>query len=344
MPILGRASWSRFSPGNYNVTDDSDMSAKISVVIPVKNGRSTLAACLEGILAQTVPAEIIVIDSGSTDGTLELLARYPVRVHRIAPEEFNHGETRNLGVRLARGALVAMTVQDAHPVDNRWLERMVKHFDDPNVAGVCGQQVTPHEPDKNPLQWFRPCSQPVPRKIQFADPAVFKQLPPVEQVALCSWDDVTAMYRRSVLLAVPFQRTNFCEDTIWASDALSRSHALVYDYNAKVYHYHHQTFRFRFRRIYTILYQKYRFFNHVKTPGWLLPQLAHDLYRSARRKYCPEKRASWCAYNVRLILAEWLAGWCFWLAWKCGGNRLVQRCHDRLCARPPQPTKPEDGR
>ena len=312
---------------------------RVSVVIPVKNGRATLAVCLEAILAQTVPSEIIVIDSGSTDGTLELLARYPVQVHPIAPAEFNHGETRNLGVRLARGELVAMTVQDARPVDDRWLERMVKHFDDPQVAGVCGQQVVPHELDKNPLQWFRPYSQPVPRKIHFANPAEFKQLPPAEQVALCGWDDVTAMYRRSVLLENPFQRTNFSEDAIWARDALAHGHALVYDSNAKVYHYHHQTFRFRFRRIYTILYQQYCYFNHVQTPEWLLPQLARNVYWSARRKYCPEKRLSWCAYNVRLTLAAWLAGWCFWLAWKCGGEKLVNRLHSWLCAQPPQPRR-----
>ena len=311
----------------------------ISVVVPVKNGRTTLAACIEGILEQTLPSEIIVIDSGSTDDTLDLLARYPVQVHRIAPEQFDHGETRNLGVKLARGELVAMTVQDARPVDDRWLERMVKHFNDPNVAGVCGQQVVPHELDKNPLQWFRPYSQPVLRKIQFANSAEFKQLPPAEQVALCGWDDVTAMYRRSDLLVIPFQRVNFSEDGIWARDALSQGRALVYDYSARVYHYHHETFQFRFRRTYTILYQLFRYFNYVRTPDWLLPRLVRHVYWSGRRKYCPERRANWCAYNLRLDLAEWLARWCFWFVCMCGGEKIVNRSHDWLCAQPPQPVK-----
>ena len=311
----------------------------ITVVVPVKNGCATLAACIEGILTQTVPSEIIVIDSGSTDGTLELLARYPVQIHRIAPEEFNHGETRNLGVRLARGEFVVMTVSDARPVDDRWLERMLKHFEDPKVAGVCGQQVVPHEPDKNPLQWFRPYSQPVPRRIQFANPAEFKQLPPAEQVALCGWDDVTAMYRRSALLEIPFRRVNFSEDGIWVKDALSHGCAIVYDYSAKVYHYHHETFRFRFRRTFTIQYQLYRYFDHVRAPEWLLPRLARHVYWAAQRQYCPEHRARWCAYNVRLDLAEWLAGWCFWFACRCGGKKFANHAHDWLCPRPPQPVK-----
>ena len=313
----------------------------ISVVIPVKNGADTLAACIEGILAQTLSdrLEIIVIDSGSTDGSVEMASRYPVQVRQIAPTEFNHGETRNLGAQMARGEFVAMTVQDARPVDHRWLERMLKHFDDPAVAGVCGQQVVPHDLDKNPLQWFRPYTQPVPRKIQFAKPGEFEGLPPAKQAALCGWDDVTAMYRRSVLLKVPFQRVNFSEDGIWAKDALSHGHALVYDYSARVYHYHHETFRFRFRRTYTIKYHLQRHFNYVATPDWVLPRLARQIYWLAQRKYCPERRLKWGAYNVRLTLAEWLAGWCFWFAYHCGGKRMAQKSHDSLCATPPQPAK-----
>jgi rhamnosyltransferase len=294
---------------------------------------------LEGILTQTLRdrLEIVVIDSGSTDGSLDLLAKYPARVHRIDARAFNHGETRNLGVRLAQGEFVAMTVQDARPVDDRWLERMMKHFDDPMVAGVCGQQVVPHELDKNPLQWFRPYSQPVPRKIQFPNPAEFKQLPPVEQVAMCGWDDVNAMYRRSALLEVPFRCVNFSEDGIWARDALLHGHALVYDYSARVYHYHHENFGFHFRRRYTILYHWHRYFHFVQTPSWVLPELARCIYRISRRKYCPERRAHWLAFNARLRLADWLAGWSFWLTAKTGGSSAVEKRHRRFCATAPQP-------
>ena len=74
----------------------------VSVVIPVKNGIDTLASCLDGIFGQTLrdKLEVIIIDSGSTDGTLDLLKKYPVRVYNLPPKEFNHGETRNLGVAL----------------------------------------------------------------------------------------------------------------------------------------------------------------------------------------------------------------------------------------------------
>jgi rhamnosyltransferase len=318
----------------------------ISVVIPVKNGGSTLAECLGGIQAQTVSerVEIIVIDSGSTDGTLEVARRYPVRLHCIPPALFNHGETRNLGARLARGEFVAMTVQDAAPADEHWLEWMLKHFDDPKVAGVCGQQIVPHHPDKNPLQWFRPCSEPVPRKVWFDDPAEFERLSPAEQVARCCWDDVTAMYRRSALLQLPFRRVSFAEDLIWVRDALDHGHALVYDYSARVYHYHHQSFRFRFCRIFTILYHRYLYFGHWSPPASLFPELVRCAYRIARRKYCPARRAHWLAYNLSLILADWLSGWYFWLTLKMRGQAALDRVHTRLCGVPPQPTLKAESR
>jgi rhamnosyltransferase len=232
-----------------------------------------------------------------------------------------------------------MTVQDARPANDQWLERMLQHFDDPNVAGVCGQQAVAHEAQNNPLQWFRPCSEPTARKVWFADPVAFERLTPAEQVALCRWDDVTAMYRRSTLLELPFQRVSFAEDMIWAKGALLRGRALVYEYSARVYHYHSQSFRFRFRRVFTIKYHLHAYFSHVATPNWLLPKLARCVYWSAQPKYCPERRVNWCAHNVSLLLADWLAGWCFWFAWKGGGQKFVNRAHARLCAQPPQPVK-----
>ena len=57
-----------------------------------------------------------VIDSGSTDGTIEFLKDQPrTAVHSIPSEEFGHGKTRNLGASMAKGDLVLMTVQDARP-------------------------------------------------------------------------------------------------------------------------------------------------------------------------------------------------------------------------------------
>ena len=76
----------------------------ISVVIPVKNGGEDLERCLAGIAAQRVDeeVEVVVVDSGSTDGSVEVARAAGAVVEEIHPSEFGHGRTRTLGVRLAK--------------------------------------------------------------------------------------------------------------------------------------------------------------------------------------------------------------------------------------------------
>ena len=318
----------------------------ISVVVPVKNGSDTIESCLQGVLSQTVRdcLEIIVIDSGSADGSCELISKYPVVVHQIAPGEFNHGETRNLGARLAKGEFVVMTVQDARPADPQWIERMLQHFSDPRVAAVCGLQFVPHDLDKNPMQWFRPCSKPEPRVVHFRNPEEFMNLPARMQAEFCRWDDVTAMYRRSALLETPFQRVTFAEDVIWAKDALARGYALVYEPRAQVCHYHHEAFSFRFRRTYTIQYHRYRHFQHPPSPDPLLRPLASCAYHLCKaRQLSPLQKLRWIGYNVRMILASWLASATFTLTLRLVGNKALDLSHAYFCSKPPQPSKPSPG-
>ena len=104
----------------------------ISIVIPTRNGMATLPALLDAVDRQRVDAsvEMIAVDSGSTDGTPGLLAARKVRVTHIQPEAFNHGTTRNQGVREARGDLVVLMVQDAVPASDTWLDALIALSED----------------------------------------------------------------------------------------------------------------------------------------------------------------------------------------------------------------------
>lgn len=234
----------------------------ISIIIPVKNGAGWLKKTIPAILSQslTSKSEVIVIDSGSTDGTLSLLAGFPIKVLTIPPSDFNHGAVRNLGVEQAKGSYVVMTVQDAEPSDDKWLQHLLDGFDDERVAGVCGQQVVPHDPDKNPVDWFRPISQPTITKYYFNDVDEFDQLPSSEKKRICSWDNVNAMYRKEALLHVPFRTVAFAEDALWANDALRKGYAIVYTGKARVNHYHFETPDYSFRRLFTLNYHFYKYF------------------------------------------------------------------------------------
>ncbi len=271
----------------------------ISVIIPVKNGSATIARCLDAIMDQNIydQTEVIIIDSGSTDGTLEILENYDVKIIRIDPQSFNHGATRNLGIKHARGEFVVMTVQDAIAINGTWLEAMLAHFKDPEVAGVCGQQIVPHDPDKNPHEWFRPQSPPNVKSVQFKDKTVFDALFPKEQKAACSWDDVNAMYRKSVLEKIPFMPLVFGEDMFWAKEVLQTGYKLIYDSAAQVAHYHYQYPKYTFRRTLITNLFIYNCFGYARPQSYSIKNYALVIYRNFKWN-CSLK---WIMHNFSII-------------------------------------------
>lgn len=317
------------------------VTGRISVVIPVRNGVSRITACIEGILGQTVGVdEIIVVDSGSTDGTLEILKAYPcVRVIEIDPGDFNHGDSRNLGVRNASGDWVVLTVQDARPSDSRWIERLLEGVTDDEVVAVCGAQVVPHEKDANPVEWFRPVSKPTLKRVQYTSAGEFDALSPAEKLAACRWDDVTSMYRREVLLRLPFQRTRFAEDVIWAKDALRAGYAIVYNPAARVYHFHTETPEFTFRRTLTVMYYRYRSFGYLyDEPGLTLPILKAARILARENRLSLREKAFWTRYVWRNLRASASAIRAFRKA-AAEGSAPLDTLHDRYCRLPPVPQK-----
>lgn len=298
-----------------------------------------MKSCLDGLFSQTLKdkMEVIAIDSGSTDGTLELLEKYPVMVHNLNPKEFNHGETRNLGVSLAKGEFVVMTVQDATPASNDWIEILLQHFENPLVAGVCGQQIVAYDKEKNPLQWFKPATEAKPFTVYFKNPEEFKALPGKKQHEFCNWDDVNAAYRKSIKEKVPFKKLMFSEDTLWAKDALSEGYAIVYDYRARVYHYHHQNFKFYFKRSYIILYQNYKFYEYIKYPKNPFTRIAQITVRLLKEnKLTLAEKFRWMFYNYRLVAASWYAALIFGFNAAFRGMKGVESSQKYFVGYPPQ--------
>ncbi|AXI54111.1 hypothetical protein C1J05_06060 [Sulfitobacter sp. JL08] len=226
----------------------------ISVVIPVRNEAAKLAMCLEGILSQTVPVlEILVIDSGSTDGTQDIVRSYTrTRLIEIPGSEFNHGDTRNLGVREAKGEFILFTVGDAWAVDERWIERLLSGFVADDIAVVSGAQVVAHRADTSPLEWFRPVSTPKLSIARFDTPAAYDAATPNQKHAACAIDDVNALYRRGVLEKIPFRRVVYGEDVLFAIDAFRSGYAIARHPGARVYHWHLDNYDTTLKRTVTV--------------------------------------------------------------------------------------------
>lgn len=314
----------------------------VSVVIPVKNGFPEVKDCIAGILRQTVPvAEILVIDSGSTDGTVEYLKTiHEVRLIQIDAAAFNHGSTRNLGWQNTNTDFLLYTVQDARAVSEYWIEEMLKGFTDDAVVAVCGQQVVPHERDKNPVEWFRPFSQPEMTRYQFNSAADFEQMKPEEQKKICGWDNVTAIYRRTVFNEVQFPVAVFGEDMIWAKRAIVHGHALVYNYNARVYHYHLEDADFTFKRSFTTMYFRYKQFGYVPDAPTLDVRSKLSMLKCLIQSLGTDVKsiAHWYRYNTGQFQAAARAHQLFMQVLQKGEEALDKK-HIEICGKPPIPLK-----
>jgi rhamnosyltransferase len=120
-----------------------------SVTVLTKNPGHGFRATLDAIFTQEGLAgfEVVMVDSGSTDGTLDLAGQYPVRIHSIAPDEFNFGRTRDYVFGLTKGDFIVAISQDVVPVGPSWLENLIRPFADRDIALVQGSEQLPADRD-----------------------------------------------------------------------------------------------------------------------------------------------------------------------------------------------------
>lgn len=117
---------------------DQSKNSRVSVVVPVYNGKQTICETVDALLNQTLPPqEIIIVDDGSTDGTEEVLKKYSDKIILLSKQNGGPASARNAGIRRANGSLVAFTDSDCRP-DKNWLRELVEGFYHPKVAGVGG--------------------------------------------------------------------------------------------------------------------------------------------------------------------------------------------------------------
>lgn len=109
----------------------------VSIIIPVYNSASCIGLCLEGIRKQNYPKdkiEIIIIDAGSTDSTLDIVRKYGV--DKILKNPLKTGEAgKSVGAQYAQNDIIALIDSDNIIEDENWLERMTAPFADNDIVG-----------------------------------------------------------------------------------------------------------------------------------------------------------------------------------------------------------------
>lgn len=196
-----------------------------TVTILTFNGEDYLRRILEALREQEIDGEfdVLIIDSGSTDGTLGIIADFPeVRLHHIDKADFGHGKTRNLAARLSRGEFTAYLTHDAVPMGSQWLSHLLAPMRAvEQIAGVYGLQVP------------RPHCVPL---IKYEMQGVFgaagvghavtvnaaEWTPPGLESRAAFYSDVNSAARTSVLLGdVPYRDVPYAEDQYFGADVLA---------------------------------------------------------------------------------------------------------------------------
>lgn len=231
----------------------------ISVIIPTKNAGESFRESLDMIFSQEIAfqLEVVIIDSGSTDQTLQICADYPVKLIQISASSFNHSATRNLAISESCGDICVLTVQDAIPVDDRWLTTLVEPLvKDDKVAGVFGQQVA-----RDDASFFtKYCQLLYYREWRSDWKQEYEQLPietddweklSHEQRRVVSrFDNTNSCVRRSVWEEIPFPVVPFAEDVAWAIDVLTAGFSIFWKPTAQVFHSHERPLSYTLKRSY----------------------------------------------------------------------------------------------
>jgi GT2 family glycosyltransferase/glycosyltransferase involved in cell wall biosynthesis len=204
------------------------MTPVFSVIVPVLDGADFLPELIEGVQAQGHEVDLLVIDSGSSDGSPELARAAGARVIEIPKAEFGHGRTRNLAAEHARGELLAFLTQDATPLPG-WLDAYAEAFAiDPAVGAAFG----PHRPRPDTsVMIARELTEFFAGFAPDGRPAVLTD----EQLFL---SNVNACYRRACWEQVRFADVAYAEDQAFARAMGEHGWTRVYHPDAAVLHAH----------------------------------------------------------------------------------------------------------
>ena len=290
-----------------------------TIVIPTKNGGNVLKKVLSMVFSQetSYSYEVICVDSGSTDNTLEIIKQFPCTLVNIKPSEFGHGKTRNYGASLGTGEFILFLTQDATPVDNRWLDNFLNAMkENPNAVGGFGI----HYPypdcnlfDKRDLKLhfkgFGDCNTvfKLEDKERYAKEEGYRHF-------LAFFSDNNSCLRRSVWEKYPYPDVNFAEDQIWARQMIELGFEKLYCPYAAVYHSHNYPVSEYWGRYYDEFKSIYNLHQFIIVKHWyyippaILKHFLNDTRYVLKQKIPFTSKLYWMHYSLWRNTARYISG------------------------------------
>ncbi len=236
----------------------------ISVIIPTFNAGKSIEKLLISLKSQTLPCEIVIVDSSSTDNTLEISRSYRAKVVVLKKEAFNHGRARNMGVAQAEGDIFVFMTQDALPYDECTLEKLIKPIVEGagnnlknQIVASYGRQI-PEETAK-PTEKFA-------RLYNYNDMPLVKGIDDVKEMGIKTFffSNVFSSIRKDAFEEVsgfPEEILMF-EDMLFAALLMKRGYKVAYVPEAKIIHSHNYTWMDQFKRYFQagVSFKKHKWF------------------------------------------------------------------------------------
>lgn len=279
--------------------ETSDTRSPFSVIIPTLNGAEQLQELLSSFRIQTVkPHEVLVIDSSSSDDTVQVAKRYGAQVLVIDRDDFDHGGTRTMAARRTQAEYLVFFTQDVLPAHRSVLENLIEPLITDSTIGVSyGRQLPCFDANEiaRHLRLFN-----YPAKSQLRDFADRSHL----GLSTVFASNSCAAYNKKLLSDVGFFRDGliFGEDTCAVGRLLESGHKVAYVSDAAVYHSHNYSWSEEFKRYFDIGVLH-------STEKWLLDTYGNAenrgvnyiksgvSYLSSRRNY-----SLICDFMVRVVL------------------------------------------
>ncbi len=221
----------------------------ITVLIFTYNAGPRFTELLDSLQEQTLkPAQIIVVDSESTDETREVAKSRNCKVITIKRSDFDHGTTRDLATSNAQSEFIVFLTQDAIPADEYMIAELIRPMQsEANIAICYGRQLP--RPSARPLERFA-------RQFNYPAESILKTRNDIETLGLKTFfcSNSCSAVRRSVFNKLGGFKNDVIvnEDMLFAAKAILQDYSVYYSAKAKVYHSHSYSLPQTFKRYFNI--------------------------------------------------------------------------------------------
>lgn len=217
----------------------------ISVIIPTLNAGKYLRPLIERLKKQTiVPLEIVIVDSESTDETIQIAKKEGITILPIKRADYDHGGTRNYAVAHTKGEYILFLSQDALPVDEYYVENLISEIEkNSKIVMISARQIARTD---------APIIESLTRSFNYPEKSFTRSKKDIAELGIKAYffSDVCSVYERNFFEEMGgFEEpilTN--EDMLMAAKALDHNYLVGYCAEACVYHSHRFTLKYQYKR------------------------------------------------------------------------------------------------